>query len=183
MNPMNFQETGIPGLKTFKVLSFLDERGSFNKPFHAPSFEKEGFSAVLREECFSISKKNVLRGMHFQTPPAAHMKLVTCLGGKVLDVAVDIRKGSPAFGMHFAIELSAENRMGLAIPAGFAHGFLALTDNALVHYLTSWEHVPANDAGIRWDSFGMKWPAENMIISDKDRNLPSLAEFITPFSF
>jgi dTDP-4-dehydrorhamnose 3,5-epimerase len=174
---MNFQDTSIPGVKSFQIPRFTDERGSFKKLFHAPDFAANGFPCEIREAFFTVSKKGVIRGMHFQLPPAEHSKFVSCPAGKILDVLLDIRKNSPAFGKYIALELSGENLRGVAIPAGIAHGFLVLSDSATVHYQTTREHSPQNDSGIRWNSFGMDWKIKNPIVSPKDATLKILQEF------
>jgi dTDP-4-dehydrorhamnose 3,5-epimerase/CDP-3, 6-dideoxy-D-glycero-D-glycero-4-hexulose-5-epimerase len=178
---MHFQDTSIPNLQTFQIPCFLDERGAFQKLFHASDFAQNNFPCEIRETFFTVSKKNVLRGMHFQLPPAAHIKLVSCLSGKILDVLLDVRKKSPTYGKFITLELSDENLLGVAVPIGIAHGFLVLSDSATVHYQTSHEHSPQNDSGIRWDSFGMSWPTLHPIISTKDAALKTLQEFQSPF--
>jgi dTDP-4-dehydrorhamnose 3,5-epimerase len=176
---MTFNDTEIGGVRTFQIPRFCDERGTFQKLFHAPAFEKNGFGAAVREEFVTVSQKDVLRGMHFQLPPAEHAKYVVCLAGKILDVVLDVRAGSPTFGKFAVFELGTGlgSVFGLALPTGIAHGFLALTDNAVVHYQTTHEHAPALDSGIRWNSFGFRWPVTNPIISTKDQNLPTLDDF------
>jgi dTDP-4-dehydrorhamnose 3,5-epimerase len=178
---MDFQETDLPGVKTFFAPCFNDARGTFKKLFHAPDFAANGFPCEIREEFFTVSKRDVIRGMHFQLPPAEHFKIVTCIAGKILDVLLDVRRAGPSFGKFIALELSEENLRGVALPPGIAHGFLALSDNAVVHYLTSREHSPENDSGVRWDSFGMRWPVEQPIVSAKDAALPKFGDFASPF--
>ena len=119
--------------------------------------------------------------MHFQVPPAHHAKIVTCLSGVVLDVILDLRKSSPTFGLVESLELSESNRHFLFIPSGFAHGFLSLTEDSVVHYLTGAEHSPKHDKGIRWNSFGFKWPVSNPVVSDRDSELPLFSDFESPF--
>ncbi len=119
--------------------------------------------------------------MHFQLPPAAHAKLVYCIVGKVLDVVLDLRKDSATFGRSYAHELNGTNREMLFISAGFAHGFLALEDQATMVYQTSTVHSPAQDAGIAWNSFGFDWPVKNPILSERDKNVPALGAFLSPF--
>jgi dTDP-4-dehydrorhamnose 3,5-epimerase len=119
--------------------------------------------------------------MHLQSPPAAHDKLIYCVVGSVLDVVVDLRTSSPTTGRVFACELSGANRDMLFIPAGFAHGFLSLEDNSVLVYQTSSVHAPAHDVGILWDSIDFTWPVVNPIISTRDRQLPPLAHFSSPF--
>jgi len=161
--------------------AFEDERGWFIKSFQDTFFEEKNIRFELRESYFSISRKNVIRGMHFQLPPFQHHKIVFCPQGAILDVMLDLRKDSPSFGRHFAIELSAQNHQAVFIPEGFAHGFLALTDNAMTYYLVSSSYRKEYDTGIRWDSFGMSWPATAPLISARDQSFAPLAGFQTPF--
>ena len=174
-------ESELLGLKTLRPRVFQDQRGTFVKTFHAGLFESLGLVFAPKEEFFSISHRNVLRGMHFQLPPADHAKVVYCIVGRVLDVVVDLRQGSRTFGRCHAGELSAENRWVLFIPTGFAHGFLSLEDNTTMIYQTSSVHSPAHDVGIRWDSIGFNWPVQNPIMSDRDQQFPALADFKPPF--
>ena len=129
-----------------------------------------------------MSGKNVLRGMHFQRPPAAHDKLVYCPVGKVLDVVLDLRPTAKgARSRCFSHELSAQNREMLFIPAGCAHGFLALEDDSMMVYQTSTVHSPSHDAGVLWNSFGFDWPVKNPILSERDQKFPALCDFQSPF--
>lgn len=162
-----------------------DERGSFVKSFHAEQLAAAGLHFELREEFYSVSRRGVLRGMHFQTPPFAHQKLVSCVAGRVLDVLVDLRRGSATFGKSCSIELSSVRPQLVWVPPGFAHGFLSLADESCVIYRTDREHAAQHDRGIRWDSFGFDWPiaAAELVISPRDREHPALAEFASPFVF
>lgn len=171
----------LPGLKLLKPRIFSDPRGAFVKTYHEGLYHDLAIDFALREEFFSISSKNVLRGMHFQTPPHAHNKLVYCVAGSVLDVVVDLRKDQPTFGQSASFELSAANRHLLYIPVGFAHGFLANSDDACMVYKTDAVYAPENDTGIRWDSFGFQWPVESPIISDRDQAFEACAAFESPF--
>jgi dTDP-4-dehydrorhamnose 3,5-epimerase len=174
--PPRFEDTPIAGVKIWNPPVFTDARGDFFKTFHEELFAEAGVRFVLREQFFSTSRKGVLRGMHFQAPPSEHDKIVTCLSGSALDVVVDIRGGKD-FGRAHAAMLSAENRKTLYIPAGVAHGFLALEDNTLMQYMVSSVHNPACDSGFRWDSFGFSWPVENPLVSERDRKHPGLEEW------
>lgn len=167
----------------FQIRPFFmeDERGTFIKTFHAERFAELGLPTIWREEYYSSSRKGVIRGMHFQTPPHDHEKLVYCMLGRVLDVVVDLRKDSQTYGRHLAIELDAERGHGLMIPKGMAHGFLALTDDVLMAYKVTTEYAPANDAGIRWDSLGLDWGIEKPIVSERDRAHPPFSDFKSPF--
>lgn len=167
----------------FQVRPFFshDERGTFVKTFHAERFAERGLPTEWREEYYSYSRKGVIRGMHFQTPPHDHEKLVYCMQGKVLDVVVDLRKTSPTFGQHIAVELDSAQGHGLMIPKGMAHGFLALTEDVLMAYKVTTVYAPENDAGIRWDSIGIDWNVDQPIVSARDRSHPDFKLFETPF--
>ncbi|MDB6065702.1 MAG: dTDP-4-dehydrorhamnose 3,5-epimerase [Pedosphaera sp.] len=171
----------LEGVFVVQPKIFTDKRGVFVKTYHEELFREAGIAFTPREEFFSTSRKGVVRGMHFQLPPAAHDKLVFCPTGKVLDVVVDLRKESKTFGKTFTRELSAENRELLFIPVGFAHGFLSLADDTIMVYQTSTVHSPAQDAGILWSSVGFDWPVKEPILSDRDKTFPALKDFQSPF--
>lgn len=171
----------LPGVQIIRPFIHRDDRGEFVKPYHEDQLASLGIRMTVREEFFSTSVTNVIRGMHFQTPPFAHQKLVYCIQGRVLDIVLDIRKDSPTYGRSASAELSAENRQMIFIPAGFAHGFLSLTNDSCLVYKTDCPHAPANDAGIRWDSFGFDWPVTSPLLSPRDTAFPTFAEFTSPF--
>jgi len=178
---MKIIETKLKGCYRIEPGRFQDTRGSFTKLYHEDIFQEHGINTELREQFFTVSHKNVLRGMHFQIPPHDHDKLVTCLTGRVLDVVLDLRKDSDTYGEAAAFELSANNGCILFIPSGMAHGFLSLEDNSGMLYATSTVHSPTHDRGIRWDSFGFEWPCIDPIISERDRSHPTFAQFESPF--
>lgn len=159
---------------------FEDQRGSFVKTYHEGLCQALGVNLDVREEFYSVSHKNVLRGMHFQLPPHAHDKLVYCTHGVVLDVLLDLRKG-PDYGKVASAELSGENAHLVFIPKGVAHGFVALADKALMLYKTSTVHAPESDCGIRWDSFDFNWGVVEPIMSVRDQQHSVLADFVSPF--
>ena len=177
----HFQYPPLPGLRLFRPRIFRDERGTFVKTYHRPTFDLEGMEFDSQEEFYSTSNCGVIRGMHFQIPDCAHAKVVTCLRGRILDVVVDLRRDAPTFGQHWSVVLGAVDPAVFYIPVGFAHGFLALEPDALVHYRCTTPYSREHDRGIRWDSFGYNWPETNPIMSARDRALPSLAEFDSPF--
>ena len=180
--PFRAIETGFPGLVLLQPRVVSDPRGLFVKTFHEDSFRDLGITFEPREEFYSVSAKGVLRGMHFQVPPAAHSKLVYCPQGRVLDVLLDMRRESPKFGQAFSCELDAAKREILYIPVGFAHGFLALEENSMMMYKIDAMHAPEHDKGIVWDSFGFNWPIEKTpILSDRDRQFPRWTDFQSPF--
>jgi dTDP-4-dehydrorhamnose 3,5-epimerase len=171
----------VPGC--FRLLPFRqgDGRGWFLKTFHEPAFRALGLETGWKETFVSCSARGVLRGMHFQTPPHQQAKLVTCLSGRVLDVIVDLRAGSPAFGTCAALELQGGLGESVYVPAGCAHGFLALEDGTMLQYQVSSPHDPAHDDGILWSSIPFAWPVADPVLSDRDRTFPPLAGFATPF--
>ena len=158
-----------------------DNRGAFIKTFHANAFKELLLYADFKEQLCTTSTKNVLRGMHFQTPPADHVKLVYCASGRVMDVAVDLRKKSPTFGRHFVVELDAAAGNMLYLPKGLAHGFLTLSDTATMIYNLTSVYSPENDMGVLWSSCGIDWNCDAPILSERDKNHPALADFDSPF--
>ncbi len=171
----------LPGARLLQPRLFRDDRGDFVKTYHEGAFAELGLALFIREEYYSVSRRDVIRGMHFQAPPADHAKLIYCLSGRVRDVILDLRRHAPTYGQAAACELSADNRCVLVLPPGLAHGFLALTDDSVLVYKTSPAHSPAHDAGIRWDSFGFNWEVSVPIVSARDAAFPSLADFRSPF--
>lgn len=165
----------------FTMPSSEDARGSFVKSYSETLLKKAGVDFTLRESYFSFSKKDVVRGMHFQLPPYQHSKVVFCPVGAILDVIVDLRKDSPTYLKHFADELSAENKRAVYIPEGFAHGFKALTDDALTYYLVSSEYNKDADTGIRYDTIGFDWGVTEPVISARDLSFIRMKDFESPF--
>jgi len=178
---MKIRKTNIEGLFVIDLFHAEDNRGGFVKTFNKESFEKLGLNTDFQESFYSINKKGVIRGMHFQIPPHDHDKLVYCNSGSLIDVILDIRKDSPTYGKFASIELSGDNYRALFIPKGMAHGFESLEDHTMMTYLTSTMHQPSHDRSIRFNSFGKTWDAKNPIINDRDLNAPSLDEFESPF--
>lgn len=176
-----FDPIPLAGALLITMPSSKDNRGAFVKPFHETTMKEHGIDFILRESYFSISHKDVIRGMHFQLPPHHHSKIVFCPQGAILDVIVDLRKDSLTYGQHFAHALSAENNKAYYIPEGFAHGFKSLTDDAMTYYLVSSEYNQQNDAGLRYDSIGFDWGVENPIISARDESFTTLRAFDSPF--
>ena len=181
--PLVFARLDLPGCYAVDVSSSEDARGRFVKVFHASSFAAHGLATDFAEEFYTVSRYGVLRGMHVQLPPHAHAKLVHCMSGTILDVLLDLRVGSPTFGQHRAFELTGARPRALYIAPGVAHGFHTVSEEATVLYNVTSVHAPASDAGVRWDSFGMTWPSASPILSVRDRALPGLAEFASPFVF
>ncbi len=177
---MAFYKTPFEGLLVFEPRRFEDERGYFYESYNRRLFEENGIHSEFVQDNQAFSSRGVLRGLHFQRPPYAQAKLVRVAQGEVLDVVVDLRREQPTFGKWFAICLSEENHKQLYVPRGFAHGYLVLSPKALFLYKCDNYYAPEYEAGIRYDDsqLNIQWefPADQMIISEKDRNLPSFEE-------
>jgi dTDP-4-dehydrorhamnose 3,5-epimerase len=142
-----------------------------------------GLDTTVAEFYYSRSSTGVIRGLHFQSPPHDHAKAVVCIVGSIFDVVVDLRFGSPTYAEHATFLLDAAAPSAVHVPAGCAHGFQALSNDALVGYLVSSEHEPSSDTGIRWDSAGIDWPLANPLVSSRDQSLPRLADLVSPFRY
>lgn len=173
---MDITRTDIDGPLIIDPRVFSDERGFFVETYNAGRYEEAGIPAAFVQDNLSVSQKGVLRGLHFQSPPYAQGKLVQVLRGRVFDVAVDIREGSPTFGEYVSVELSAENHRQFWIPAGFAHGFLSLEDDTMFQYKCTNVYAPDHDGGVRYDdpTIGIAWPEGSYIVSEKDKAQPLL---------
>ena len=174
---MKVIETKIPGVVIIEPRLFPDARGYFFESFSKREFEEKVGKIEFVQDNESKSSYGVLRGLHFQKPPYAQSKLVRVVKGAVLDVAVDIRKGSPTFGQHVAVELTEDNHRQFFIPQGFAHGFAVLTDEVIFQYKCDNFYAPASEGAIAWDDpdLGIDWrvPAEKVILSEKDKKHPN----------
>ena len=170
---MKITTTAIEGVVILEPEVFGDERGYFFESFSQREFEEKVCKTTFVQDNESSSRYGVLRGLHFQKPPHAQAKLVRVVKGKVLDIAVDIRKGSPTFGHHVSTELSGENKRQLFIPRGFAHGFAVLSDEVVFQYKCDNYYVPHSEGGILWNdpALGIDWklPEEDVILSEKDK--------------
>ena len=177
--PFVFEDTYIQGLKTVQRKPFKDSRGFFTEFYKESEFATAGITQKFHQENISFSKKGVLRGMHYQLKPYGQGKLVSVVQGKILDVAVDIRRNSQTFGKYFKIELSGENMKSLWIPEGFAHGFAALEDSYVIYKTTS-EYSASHERGIAWNDpeISIEWPDGDHILSEKDMSYPSFKEQI-----
>ncbi len=167
---------------------FGDDRGWFAETWNAQTYAKLGVADTFVQDNQSLSRPiGTLRGLHFQTPPHAQAKLVRCLRGRIFDVAVDLRKGSPSFGQWIGVELTADKGEQLHIPAGFAHGFVTLEPDTEIAYKVTDYYAPTCDAGLRWDDpqIGIDWPLSGAtpLLSPKDAGLPSLSAFESPFAY
>lgn len=174
-------DTEFEGLKIIETNNFQDERGLFHKYFSKDDFAALGLDTDFKESYYSINKKNVIRGMHFQIPPADHTKLVYVTSGKIIDVCLDIRKNSKNYGKCFSVELSGDAAKCIYIPKGFAHGFVSMEDNTCVHYMQTSCYNKECDKGIYYDSFGYDWKICNPIVSGRDTQHPMFEEFDSPF--
>lgn len=177
---MKITETEIKGVFLIEPVVRGDSRGYFMESFLKDKFCREVADTVFVQENESFSNRGVVRGLHYQLPPAAQSKLIRVVTGKILDVAVDIRRESPTFGGHIITELSSENKCQLFIPRGFAHGFSVLEDNTIVQYKTDNYYSPENEAALLWSdpALGIDWGLEHeeIILSEKDKNHPPLSD-------
>lgn len=183
-----FEPLAIDGLIRVRPARHADSRGFFSETYVAHRFDAQGIPANFIQDNEARSEgRGIIRGFHFQAPPAAQAKLVRCVTGAIFDVVVDIRKGSPTYGEQVAIELSAENGEQLFIPTGFAHAYCTLTDETLVQYKVDAPYAPETEQGIAWNdqTLNVAWPtaAADAIVSDKDRELATFAALDTPFVF
>lgn len=184
---MQIQKTNIEGLIVIQPRIFLDARGYFFESYSKKVFDEQVRTVNFVQDNESKSSFGVLRGLHFQKPPYAQSKLVRVIHGRVLDVAVDIRKGSPTYGQWMAVELSGEKQNQLFIPRGFAHGFSVLSDEAVFQYKCDNFYHPESEGAIAWDDpqLNIDWqlPKESIILSQKDTHHPLLAEIESPFDY
>jgi dTDP-4-dehydrorhamnose 3,5-epimerase len=183
---MEVIKTAIEGLVIIEPKVFGDARGYFFESFSQREFEEKVRKINFVQDNESMSSYGVMRGLHFQVPPFTQSKLVRCVKGKVLDVAVDIRKGSPTYGQHVAVELSEDNHLQFFVPRGFAHGFAVLSETAIFQYKCDNFYAPQADEGISIldESLGIDWqiPIEKALLSEKDMKHALLKDFDSPFS-
>jgi dTDP-4-dehydrorhamnose 3,5-epimerase len=179
---VNFLDTPIPDCFKVGFETHCDSRGKFVKTWKQSSCASRANTEFV-ETFHTISAENVLRGMHLQLPPAEFSKLVYCAAGRVVDVVLDLRCGSPTFGSHLAIELSGECGYGLFLPPGIAHGFYVHCAPAIMVYHVTREYVPGLDSGVAWNSFGFTWPTSSPTVSARDAALPHLGSFQSPFRY
>jgi dTDP-4-dehydrorhamnose 3,5-epimerase len=183
--PFEFKPLEISGLVLVQPRVFGDDRGFFFELYKHSDFAQGGIKRHLVQDNYSRSAKGVLRGLHYQKTPRAQGKLVMCMQGRIYDVAVDIRKGSPTYGKWIGVELTGDNRMMLYVPPGFAHGFQVLSDTAEVLYKCTDEYSPADDRGIIWNDtdVNIAWPLKDPVLSGKDKIHPPLREADNNFAF
>lgn len=184
---MTVIETKIPGVLIIEPKVFKDSRGYFFESYSEQRYKEAGIRADFVQDNESCSTRGVMRGLHFQRPPFTQAKLVRCVQGTVLDVAVDIRKGSPTYGRHVAVELSEENHRQFFVPRGFAHGFAVLSPVAVFQYKCDNYYAPQADGGISIldESLGIDWriPVADAILSEKDTKHLPLKDFDSPFLY
>ena len=177
-----FEPSAIPGAGRLRPPFHQDARGSFTKPYSRAVRDLLGSDPALAEVYWSQSVAGTIRGMHFQLPPTAIGKVVFATAGRVRDVVLDLRVGSPAYGTFDVFELAADGS-AVVVPRGCAHGFEVIDGPACLVYLQDGDFDPDTDAGIRWDSFGMEWSTDQPVVSARDQSLPSLAQFDSPFTW
>ncbi len=180
---MEIIKTPIEGLLVLQPKVWHDERGYFFESFRSDVFEKLNIDVTFVQDNQSLSQRGTIRGLHFQKAPFEQGKLVRVVQGRVLDVALDIRKNSATYGQYYAIELSAENQTQFYIPPGFAHGFSTLEDNTIFCYKCTNYYHKASEGGVLYNdpALGIDWKVEGLFVSDKDKELPTLANFVSTF--
>jgi len=178
---LEIQTTSLQGCYLLKPFIAEDARGSFVKVFNHDAFKEKGLCSRFDEQFYSVSRRGVIRGMHFQVPPSDLCKTVYCLAGSAHDVVLDLRKASPSFGRIAIFELAASDPAIVYIPRGMAHGFLARADDTVLVYNVEKAYDPACDTGLRWDSFGYRWPVDDPILSERDFGLTPFEAFDSPF--
>ena len=176
---MQVVKTRFEGLIEFIPEVFHDNRGWFYEYYTEREFSKHGITHSFVQDNQSFTRKGCIRGLHLQLPPAAQAKLVSVITGRILDVVVDLRSGSPTFGQHYTCEMDGNRHNMMYVPAGFAHGFAALEDTVFFYKCSDY-YSRENEAGVKWDDpeLAIKWPIENPVVSSKDQALPSFEEFM-----
>ena len=182
---MKITESKFSGVFLIELDVFTDSRGYFSETFSAKRYKDHGINLDFVQDNISVSKKGTLRGLHYQVPPKAQAKLCHVIKGSVIDVAVDLRFGSPTFGQHLALELSEKNHTQIFIPPGFAHGFAVLSDDAIFQYKCSEFYSKEHERAIRYDDPDLKinWGIEHPIVSEKDRSAKFFKEIEKDFNF
>ncbi len=183
--PFQFKQLEIPGLVKVDIKALADDRGFFMELYKKSGFAANGIPEAFVQDNYSRSAKGVIRGLHYQRHPMAQGKLVMVLHGRIFDVSVDIRRGSPTYGRWYGIVISAEDFEAIYIPTGFAHGFCSLSDNTVVLYKVTQEYAPEYDAGIAWNDpdLAIDWPVAVPLVSSKDARLPRLRDADYDFAY
>ena len=177
---MNYKT--IKGCKIIELNTFKDNRGFFKKTFNSNTLKKYGLNLKIKESYTSGSKKNVIRGMHFQIPPFSHKKAVVCISGKALDVVLDMRVNSPTYGHVNSFKLDAEDNKLLFLDEGLAHGFIALENKTILQYFLSSVYSEKHDKGVKWNSIKYNWKVTKPIVSKRDEGLPEFTNYNSPFN-
>lgn len=172
-----FEKTKLAGVYIINNFNTIDDRGLFVKTFNKDLFLNNNIDFEIRESYYSVSNKNVIRGMHFQLPPSTHDKLVYVSKGSILDVIIDLRKESKTFKQFISVELSSENKKSIFIPKGLAHGFKSLMNDTITVYNVATEYNADLDTGIKFDSFDFNWNSDNIVMSERDKKFQSLNSF------
>lgn len=180
---MKIKPTKIIGCHEIFPNIFNDSRGSLTKTFHETTFIKAGLNTNFKEQFYTVSKKNVVRGMHFQNPPHDHDKLIYCIEGEINDFIMDLRVGSPTYGEIFSTILNSVKQNMVYVPSGCAHGYCTLDNKSKVIYNVTTVYHPEYDSGVRWDTVDIKWPVNNPILSERDLKLPTFENFSSPFKY
>ncbi len=182
---MRIIEEPMPGLKLIEPTVFQDDRGYFYETFNSSTYHAKGIDVNFVQGNESLSQKNVVRGLHFQAPPYGQAKLVRVLQGAVVDVVVDLRKGSPTFKQTYKAKLSGENKHQLYVPVGFGHGFVTLEDETIFSYKCSNLYNKASEGGVIWNDseLNIDWEVDSPILSEKDERLPLLKNIESPFIY
>lgn len=178
---MRIKDTFIEGVYIIENFKSNDNRGSFKKIFNNEAFKENNLDTQIKEVYYSVSQKNVIRGMHFQNPPYDHAKIINVIKGNVIDVVLDLRKTSATYGKFIEYNLNEKNNEAIYIPSGCAHGFKSVENETIMLYLVTTEYNKEHDNGIRWDSIGYDWKIENPIISDRDNKFIEFKDFVSPF--
>lgn len=173
----------IPGCVELRPQVREDRRGRFVKVFHQHVFELLGLCTDYAEEYYSVSRRGVIRGLHFQAPPMDHDKLIYCASGTIQDAVLDIRTGSPTYGRYALFHLSAEEGTMVYVPRGLAHGFCTLSESAIVVYKVSSVYSPEHDGGLLWNSAGIPWEIQEPLLSERDQAHPPFQSFKSPFFY
>lgn len=183
---MFVEKTELPGILLITPKRFGDNRGFFSESWNKRTFSDHGIDLEFVQDNHSLSaRKGTIRGLHFQSPPHAQAKLIRCGRGRIFDVSVDVRRGSPSFGKWFGTELSFNNGKQILVPEGFLHGFMTLEEDSEIVYKCTDYYAPECDGAVRWNSCGVDWPLSGTepVLSDKDEAAQTLAEFETPFEY
>ena len=178
---MEIENLPIDGIKLIRYDIHKDTRGYTCKPFSSEEMQRSGLTFEIKEVFLSFSRKNVIRGMHFQVPPNSQEKIVNVIKGKIIDVLLDIRTNSSTYGKYISLEMGKMDGTSVYVPQGVAHGFLSLERDNIISYLLNSPYSSSGEKGIRYDSFGYKWPTNSPTLSNRDYAFEKFNEFVSPF--